>query len=49
MKDKRTSAEVTSIINLKNKCKKVPPKLRIIRSGLPINIAELDPKAKNNR
>lgn len=48
MKDKKTSAEVGTILNLKNKSKKGAPKLRIIRSGLPITMAELDPKAKNN-
>ena len=33
---------------LKNKSQhKVVPKLRIIRSGLPIRLSELDPKAKD--
>lgn len=37
------------MLRLKGKCRKAPPKLRIIRSGLPINISEIDPKTKSGR
>lgn len=36
------------ILRSKSKCNKAPPKLKIIRSGLPISITEIDHKTKNS-
>lgn len=45
--DKGKYVDLSSLLRLKDKCSPAQPKLRVIRSGLPIRISELDPKAKN--